>query len=652
MRCGRLPRLRGLSLATTTSTGLAEHPVPRWRNRATPLPSPVRTVAGSSWLWGVLVALVSWNVLVGGPSQGLDPGWHAVLYMAAHRGLHFGTQVVFTYGPLGFLSAPILYYTGLAWLAFLYQSALHVLLCVTLVYSLRRPLGLIPAALAAFVVVSLAPIADVPTLLAASWCVTALLDDQSPFAIWVVTLGGAVLGAIETLIEVRPGPLIVVMCVITLLTLKRRRRHVGVFLGTLVGVSAILWFASGQAFSNIGDFLSNSFQIVSGYSQAMGLPASGRIWLALLVSVVLVARGATASAPDRRRQVGTALVVGVACFALFKEAFVRADPEHTPGFFQGALVLAAAGRLFLGRRPPIVLASLSVLALISVALMTPSAATFDPVAHSRQAIDQVRLLASAKSRSRAMFFDAIVMAATYRVPPAAIAQLRGHTVHVDPWDTGVAWAYRLDLDPAPVFQGYSAYTTALDKLNASKLSGASAPQRILRENTSLVDVYHRPAGIDGRLGQWDPPAETLAMLCHYVPVYTSVRWQVLAHVPNRCGTPVRFASISARPGQSVTIPPVGTREAVYARVYGLGVSGLEQIETFLYRAHIRTALLNGTRPVRVVPGTATDGLIFDVPPEVDYPAPFALSPGVRTISFSGVSGEVRIDLYRMSVSPH
>jgi hypothetical protein len=140
------------------------------------------------------------------------------------------------------------------------------------------------------------------------------------------------------------------------------------------------------------------------------------------------------------------------------------------------------------------------------------------------------------------------------------------------------------------------------------------------------------------------------MMCNFRPLQTTARWEVLARVPDRCGAPQRLATIAARPGQTVTIPAASHGEAIYARVHGLAVSGVQRLETLVYRAPERHALINGTEVVQVVPGTAEDGLLFDVSPELDYPAPFALSPNVRTISFNGSSATLRIDIYRMFVS--
>lgn len=601
---------------------------------------------------GALLAIVSWNVVFGFPRPSLDASWEYAIYAAAHRGLHFGTDIVFTYGPLGFLNKPTLWYGDLAALAFVYQAALHILLCVTLVYSLRRQIGLIAAALVGFVVVVIAPSTDVPAVLAAAWCLAALSHDPPPFALWLVTIGGAVLGAAETLVEARPGPVIVAICVITLLIRERSRRHLGIFFGCLLVFGAALWFASGQTLANAPDFVSNELQILTGYSEAMGVPANGRIWLALPIALVLVAGAVAILAPVRRLQLGAGLVVGLVCFSLFKEGFVRADSGHTPIFFGSVLALVAASSLLRDRRSLAVLTVLAGLVAINLALRPrPPLSTFDPVQRVNQAYIQLHTLTSPRHRDVIEVFAAAFMAADYRLPASAIKLLRGHTVHLDPWDTAAAWAYHLDWDPAPVFQGYSAYTSSLDRLNARALSASRGPQRILRENTRVVDIYHETAAIDGRLGVWDPPGEALAMMCNYEPQLTTGSWQVLARVSDRCGAPHLVSSISAPPGQTVTIPAAGNGQAIFARVHGMAVSGIEKVQTLLFRANVRHALINATERVRIVPGTAEDGLLFDLAPKSDFPAPFALSPHVRTISFTGTSGPYRVDVYRMSVTP-
>src|ERR671932_299735 len=61
---------------------------------------------GSTWLWGGLIALVSWPVGSLLPQPGLDNSFAAGLHLAARDNLQFGQDLVATYGPLGYLRYP------------------------------------------------------------------------------------------------------------------------------------------------------------------------------------------------------------------------------------------------------------------------------------------------------------------------------------------------------------------------------------------------------------------------------------------------------------------------------------------------------------------------------------------------------------------
>src|SRR3954470_9989869 len=83
--------------------------------RRTPMRHRVRRTVASSWLLGAVVALVTWPVgslsvlgerhgaeaVVGGANitpAGIDASTRAAQYMAAHEGLHFGSQVMLDFG--------------------------------------------------------------------------------------------------------------------------------------------------------------------------------------------------------------------------------------------------------------------------------------------------------------------------------------------------------------------------------------------------------------------------------------------------------------------------------------------------------------------------------------------------------------------------
>jgi hypothetical protein len=76
--------------------------------------------------------------------------------------------------------------------------------------------------------------------------------------------GGSLLGAIETLVYLRSGLVILAICAVKLLAGPRWRRELPAFLALAVFALAVLWFAAGQGLSNVPQFVSGSFQIISG----------------------------------------------------------------------------------------------------------------------------------------------------------------------------------------------------------------------------------------------------------------------------------------------------------------------------------------------------------------------------------------------------
>jgi hypothetical protein len=370
----------------------------------------------------------------------------------------------------------------------------------------------------------------------------------------------------------------------------------------------------------------------------------------VVTSIVLIAAVAYTSAPGRRRLAATA-TAALITFSLFKEASVRAEAGHTVIFFGTAAALVAA--IAFGRRW--VIALLAVAALLAVTVHLNSLAgtrvSYNPVTYVSRTSDQVRLLFNPGRRDlETDFFFRVRLTQQYDLSKRAVSLLRGHTVQVDPWEVAVAWAYSLDWDPAPVLQDYSAYTARLDRLDASELFSPTGPQRILRQNPALQDPAHPRTSIDRRSVAWDPPAQSLAMLCNYVALQTTTSWQLLGKVRDRCGSPQLIESVKTQFGATVTVPAAASGHVVYAEIHGAGVSGFERLRAFLFRAKFRYVIVNGADSYGLVPDTAADGLIMDAGRGADYPAPFALAPGARTIRLTGISGPLRIDLYSMAVA--
>ena len=154
--------------------------------------------------------------------------------MAAVDGLDFGSDVLVSYGPLGFLKSYLVFFPGTARLATLYGIALHLALCISLVWALRRNFGALIAIALALVIAALAR-GDLSAVavredaavvvLAFIWCVAALSDDSPDWTRKLVVFGGGAFAAIEVLAKLNPGVVVLVLVTITVLLIEEDRRR-------------------------------------------------------------------------------------------------------------------------------------------------------------------------------------------------------------------------------------------------------------------------------------------------------------------------------------------------------------------------------------------------------------------------------------------
>ena len=116
-----------------------------------------------------------------------------------------------------------------------------------------------------------------------------------------------------------------------------------------------------------------------------------------------------------------------------------------------------------------------------------------------------------------------------------------------------------------------------------------------------------------------------------------IRDRALARVPDRCGPARVLGSIDSPNAQPVVISAIPAHMVLVAQVHGLGIGTGERLATLFGRAHVRTLVVNGASPFRVVPDTLGEGLILEVPAYADYAQPFNLGDQVRTL-LAGISG--------------
>lgn len=587
-----------------------------------------------------MIALLTWPFFGLAPSAGIDPSWVEGLYMAAERSMDAGTEIVFSFGPLGFLDFPGAYVVDLGRLAFAWSALVRLLFCVALLWASRRAFGLVFGVAIALFAAAM-PSSDPIVIAAAVVGAAALLDEWSERTRLLLALGAGAIAGMQLLGSLRAGPALVVMALAVLLGLPGRRRTLPVFGASLAVSFFVFWLATGQGFGNLDDYAVNTASVLSGYSSSMVYVLPGRWWQVPGFVVGVCTLGTLAVAAGWRwdvlRRIALLAMVAAVAFLMFKHAVVRSSP--------GSAGVCLAALLATGLAlAPFVRRSLAVAAIGILAALTYlgneeifDGATFDFQARSESFVTQLKYAVKPGGLAEQQLLGRQAMQAHYALSPRQLALLRSGSVHVASLEAGVAYAYELDWEPLPVFQQYAAYTERLDELNATKLESSTAPDRILWENQTavdptFVDVRPPPGTIDGRLPAWDSPAATVQMLCRYRVEDWDERWAILRHSPDRCRPERPLGSVVTESGEAIRLPATRRDEALIVHVDGLGISGAERLRAFLFRAARRNAVLDG-ETWNAIPGTAGDGLLLRIPRWADYPGEFALGSHTSTVSF-------------------
>ncbi|WP_217922579.1 hypothetical protein [Miltoncostaea oceani] len=603
-------------------------------------------------LAAVVIAFVTWPVGSLTPANGLDPSWRIALHMAVARGVDFG-DIAFTYGPLGFLEAPVnaeahTLVPALAWI-----GLLQVGLAYLVIVCARRTLTWPVAVLLAFACCRLLDEGrEVLPLVAFLWAAY-VVQWGVPARLGRVLLpvSGVVCGA-GILIKINEGVVALALCAVAAWWLGPGRwRALGILAGSAAAAVVVLWTAFGNGVTGLPGWVVASVRIAAGYSAGLPYEAPGRGWeYALFVALVAaIAWFAWLSGEGlgRGRRIAVGLLGAILVFSLFKHGFVRHDLGHSASTFTALIAGAAAIRW---TRPSGRLAGAAVCAATVVASLAVLGATgvpsalrlLDPRPNIETAWDHAALAAKPGVRARHREDAAADLRALHAIPQPVIDALRGHPVHVDPYETSIIWAYDLDWRPAPVFQDYSIYTNALDRGNADMLASADAPDRILR---------HGGPRIDGHSPEGEGPEQLRSMICGYVQDVAVPGWQVLRRVPWRCGPERPLASVEAVAGATVAIPPApGPDEMVMARL-DIPVSLRQRLRTALYKPHdLPEVLLNEGYAYRVPTDVARGPLLMRAPASVgwqDYAPGFSFD----RLRVSYTASPLRIDFVAMRVSP-
>jgi hypothetical protein len=561
-----------------------------------------------------------------GISAGLDSSWVVGLHLAAANGLVYGRDVLFSYGPLGFLMFPLLINARLWTFAVIVRDLIHMALFISLAafvsHTENRLVNAIMLGVSApFIETFLGTVYTLGVVI----MVTAYLVVCNRKRSYLALLGVMAALGFYTKADIGLLSLVIILVATTWSCLKqacwKSLTLLAVYAASLIVSGLIIAQSPGSLLS----FILGYVQLSAGYANAMSVDRMP-FWFVLfplaalfIIIVLLIARSS----------LQTRLLFGLAIpflFITYKEGFVREDLGHMFIFLAAwasfCFLFQAVITYRSGRLAKIVAVCLALIILgsgIEAWGMTYAEKTLSPTGLGAN-ISEFAEMVYAPSRFRSVLQD-IELAVSYNKAQAVFNQtlattrlayhlsettaavLRGHTVDVLPWDVSLAYAYDLKWDPAPVFQSYSAYTPYLDEVNALHYMKQGSPDFVLYSYQNL----------DGRYPLFDEPLALVALMCNYKLVGYDTQFLILQRrTGSTCGGSRLISVQDVTFGHPIQVPSSeGT--PVIARVF-IQASWLGVISELAYKIpNVTIGMKNSNREsenYRLVVATARDGLIL------------------------------------------
>jgi hypothetical protein len=293
------------------------------------------------------------------PDARLDGSWQEMLVRAHATGLQFGRDLLFTWGPWGFLctrfhlgrleAVPIL----------LWQTVGQLLVALALVVLTRHLAAWRRLLFAAFVLTTQWLFQDtIFFVLIFLIVLVGLMEDRAGFGRllgWTLVLGFLAQLKFTYFVISAAGVLTAAAC-----WTGRRSRQKAAAIVAGYGLAVLLaWVAAGQNPDNLYPYLRRSLEIASGYGDAMGVDEAWPLFLwgaGIAVAGLVYCWRLGRHLPHRGYGACAALYLAFTLFVMWKEAFTRADlvtlGGHVFGFFTLVLLLTPllGGLLYPGRR--------------------------------------------------------------------------------------------------------------------------------------------------------------------------------------------------------------------------------------------------------------------------------------------------------------
>ncbi len=456
------------------------------------------------------------------PGSELDGSWTRAINMAVNKHLVFGRDIVFTYGPLGFLHTRNTQYlgnvllllgdlflvTGFFYIArkFLskYERWFFILLAAFLCF---KGSGYTQALFFVFVIFSVFNIQN---------------NFKSHFELIYCTLAGVIV----FYVKVNYGIIALgILALMVVLQLARYRN--GALITTLIAVIG-LWAIHVIAHVDVINYIRYSLPLIAYYDEAMFTPKhpvdvnfyAAMVSILVFLGIVAFYLFGLLRLKLEGKWLPIFLLSGL-CFLIYKNGFTRFDFEHFSEFYSIFPLFVIFSLLSMDYGKYLVVRVLSVgVLVISMLILTPGAISLDSCK---------RYFSYSLGISVRNYFTAIGSKQEELVEIQLSADklklINDATIDIIPKQIVLLQLNHLNYHGRPVIQSYTVYSKALDSLNATFFRAASRPE--------LVMIRHD--GIDDRYFFWDESLTKATLQLNYdYSNYISLNNDCLSASNNLC----------------------------------------------------------------------------------------------------------------------
>ena len=427
----------------------------------------------------ILFAITTTPILLSLPGYEVDPSWIAIFNWAVGREIGFGKDIVFTYGPLGFMAVPEKQFL----IVFIYNLFLSLLLLpffkVKNIISIIFCLGFILMSAIMGILDSMQYLISIIMILFAFSA-----KEDKKYYIYIIY---AIFITVPMIyIKFSNIALLLFSMILTDIILFKDSKKIlatPIFVAWLI----LLWMLIGQPIETLPMFFTSSLEIMSGYNDAMiatYVPFPIQIFIIIIVLIALtifhIIKFALKEINGNINKVLLLLSILAPLFVAFKYGFTRHDSIHFRVSFYAIILINMFMAITIYKEKLISLMDkkkikyvgflLGVCCLVFI-IYKPNSKIIKKILTPINKIENSTLALT--DNMDGQIYQAKQSIAFYK------GMFDNETIDSYPFYQGALIASELNYKPRPVIQSYSAYTPKLRELNSNHLLKDDAPENIL-----------------------------------------------------------------------------------------------------------------------------------------------------------------------------